>query len=303
MGGATGVNQTIYGTFHSLVDVVKCGHTLTTGQINQVRPPTTIVLQCTLGYLKNIKFSSSLDPSSDYRKCENFCEGKLLHFSWLWIDHEKFHDQYTIAKKNVNNTSSLIRECLVMLCYVIVLRRISDWLYNGAPLVAFYDTLGIRRTYSRLKPRRPRGRECLVSFKLLYKAYNSPSLILPCRDLKLICPFPDFVTQSFIHKLKRTLMKSQKVLPRVFHYDSYFFEDDFDLWTPDPILYSYLPLTMQHLCMYNIGKLYIKTYLSYHVRTKILRKYILWLWPLNNKMYSYLHFANLHLCIKCESCT
>ena len=26
------------------------------------------------------------------------------------------------------------------------------WLYNGAPLVAFYGTLGIRRTYSRLKP-------------------------------------------------------------------------------------------------------------------------------------------------------
>ena len=26
------------------------------------------------------------------------------------------------------------------------------WLYNGAPSVAFYDTLGIRRTYSRLKP-------------------------------------------------------------------------------------------------------------------------------------------------------
>ena len=26
------------------------------------------------------------------------------------------------------------------------------WLYNGAPLVAFYDTLGIRRTYFRLKP-------------------------------------------------------------------------------------------------------------------------------------------------------
>ena len=25
-------------------------------------------------------------------------------------------------------------------------------LYNDAPLVAFYDTLGIRRTYSRLKP-------------------------------------------------------------------------------------------------------------------------------------------------------
>ena len=26
------------------------------------------------------------------------------------------------------------------------------WLYNGTPLVAFYDTLGIRRTYSRLEP-------------------------------------------------------------------------------------------------------------------------------------------------------
>ena len=26
------------------------------------------------------------------------------------------------------------------------------WLYNGASLVAFYDTLGIRRTYSRLNP-------------------------------------------------------------------------------------------------------------------------------------------------------
>ena len=31
------------------------------------------------------------------------------------------------------------------------------WLYNGAPLIAFYDTLGIRRTYSRLKPRCPHG--------------------------------------------------------------------------------------------------------------------------------------------------
>ena len=33
--------------------------------------------------------------------------------------------------------------------YVIVLRRINDY---GAPLVPFYDTLGIRRTYYRLKP-------------------------------------------------------------------------------------------------------------------------------------------------------
>ena len=45
-----------------------------------------------------------------------------------------------------------------MLCYCFTpYQRL--WLYNGAPLVAFYDTLGIRRTYSRLKPRRPQGGE------------------------------------------------------------------------------------------------------------------------------------------------
>ena len=36
------------------------------------------------------------------------------------------------------------------------------WLYNGAPLVAFYDTLGIRRTYSRLKP--PASSTCVYVF-------------------------------------------------------------------------------------------------------------------------------------------
>ena len=35
-------------------------------------------------------------------------------------------------------------------------------LYNAPHLVAFYDTLGIRRTYSRLKPRRPHGGERFV---------------------------------------------------------------------------------------------------------------------------------------------
>ena len=36
------------------------------------------------------------------------------------------------------------------------------WLYNGAPLVAFYDTLGIWRTCSRLKSRRPHACVCLT---------------------------------------------------------------------------------------------------------------------------------------------
>ena len=50
---------------------------------------------------------------------------------------------YTHAKvKNVNSVR-------LGYCFTPYQRL---WLYNGAPLVAFYDTLGIRRTYSRLKP-------------------------------------------------------------------------------------------------------------------------------------------------------
>ena len=39
----------------------------------------------------------------------------------------------------------------VRLCYCLTPYQ-QLWLYNGAPLVAFYDTLGIRRTFSQLKP-------------------------------------------------------------------------------------------------------------------------------------------------------
>ena len=40
------------------------------------------------------------------------------------------------------------------------------WLYNGAPLVAFYDTLGIRRTSSRLKPPASSRGKCIVIFRI-----------------------------------------------------------------------------------------------------------------------------------------
>ena len=48
----------------------------------------------------------------------------------------------------------------------IVLRRTSDQGYITAPhLVAFYDTLGRRRTYSRLKPPAfPRGDKALYTY-------------------------------------------------------------------------------------------------------------------------------------------
>ena len=55
------------------------------------------------------------------------------------------------------------------------------WIYNGAPLVAFYDTLGIRRTYSRLKPRRPHGGPSLKKeFESSFKFY------VTCNDISVI---------------------------------------------------------------------------------------------------------------------
>ena len=50
--------------------------------------------------------------------------------------------------------------------------------------------------------------------------------------------------------------------------------------------------------MYKIWKLYVKTYLSYRVRTKVLTKLSLWPWPLKNKMYRYLPLTILHQCTK-----
>ena len=68
--------------------------------------------------------------------------------------HSKSREQFCMHVCN-SYYSSIHVHSFVMLCYVIILRRISD--YGDALLVAFYDTLGIRRKYSRLKPRRPHG--------------------------------------------------------------------------------------------------------------------------------------------------
>ena len=60
-----------------------------------------------------------------------------------------------------------------MLCYCFTpYQRL--WLYNGAPLVAFFDTLGIRRTYSRLKPpASSRGRVAKIKTAIIYSNRNS----------------------------------------------------------------------------------------------------------------------------------
>ena len=57
--------------------------------------------------------------------------------------------------------------------------------------------------------------------------------------------------------------------------------------------------------MYEIWKQYVGNYSSYRVRTKALTKISCYLdlWPLDPKIYKYLPFAILHLCMKYESCT
>ena len=47
------------------------------------------------------------------------------------------------------------------------------WLYNGVPLVAFYDTLGIRRTYSRLKPPASSRGRMITSIEHRYMVLNT----------------------------------------------------------------------------------------------------------------------------------
>ena len=56
------------------------------------------------------------------------------------------------------------------------------WLYNGSPLVAFYDTLGIRRTYFRLKPP--------VSSMGCWCHSDSPSVLLYFTFLSHLFPLP-----------------------------------------------------------------------------------------------------------------
>ena len=48
-----------------------------------------------------------------------------------------------------SHNHNVLQQVRLGYCFTPYQRR---WLFNGAPLVAFYDTLGIRRTYSRLKP-------------------------------------------------------------------------------------------------------------------------------------------------------
>ena len=77
------------------------------------------------------------------------------------------------------------------------------WLYNGAPLIAFYDRLGIRRTYSRLKPPASSRGENTCKATLMYKARKTA--------MKLLCP-KDFLMrpQTYQKQMNHTVQISHK---------------------------------------------------------------------------------------------
>ena len=83
-----------------------------------------------------------------------------VHFSWSPHSKAPHRHNYTppththkVWRVYMNYPVCLLvclsRVRLLVYCFTPYQR---PWLYNGAPLVTFYDTLGIRRTYSRLKP-------------------------------------------------------------------------------------------------------------------------------------------------------
>ena len=122
--------------------------------------------RCRTGTLKNpAKCLSRWEPDRRY----NFFNppAHLCRYMYDWnivacdVKHQLTHlKPFSLyGKKRRDLTQSYdwnIVACYVRLGYCFTpYQRL--WLYNGAPLVAFYDTLEIRRTYSRLKPRRPHG--------------------------------------------------------------------------------------------------------------------------------------------------
>ena len=66
----------------------------------------------------------------------------------LHVDNMTIYNMFE-SSKQVENLYTNFNQVTPGYCFTPYQRL---WLYNGAPLVAFYNTLGIRRTYSRLKP-------------------------------------------------------------------------------------------------------------------------------------------------------
>ena len=75
---------------------------------------------------------------------------RLLEVPLHWCDNV-INDVKLYLPIDTGLIIALLKSTTIRLGYCFTPYR-RPWLYNGAPLVAFYDTLGIRRTYFRLKP-------------------------------------------------------------------------------------------------------------------------------------------------------
>ena len=76
---------------------------------------------------------------------------EFLPYTFIWHANQVLHKNFDIWKYFISLSygfSTLLRcQHRFRLGYCLTPYQ-RQWLYNGAPLVAFHDTLGIRRTYS-----------------------------------------------------------------------------------------------------------------------------------------------------------
>ena len=75
---------------------------------------------------------------------------RLLEVPLHWCDNV-INDVKLYLPIDTGLIIALLKSTTIRLGYCFTPYQ-RPWLYNGAPLVAFYDTLGIRRTYFRLTP-------------------------------------------------------------------------------------------------------------------------------------------------------
>ena len=133
---------------------------------------------------------------------------------WGGIDkYDQMSSYYPLGRSGTNNMLYIVNMVRLGYCFTPYQRL---WLYNGATLVAFYDTLGIRRTYSRLKPpASPRG--LCTYLDTLSEVEQNPStiksygqlqfLMVWCRPRKcLLLHFEFFVCLPSIFQLSGVLV-------------------------------------------------------------------------------------------------
>ena len=111
--------------------------------------------------------TSGLQGSVNVHRGALFVGATVTVHQFFYILH------YHYGKIKMQSQRSLLLKVWLGYCLTPYQRL---WLYNGAPLVAFYDTLGIRRTYSRLKP--PASSRGLHYFNFNFRNLSRPVPLL-----------------------------------------------------------------------------------------------------------------------------